>query len=175
MTLPAIGRAEADRLLDLGGLLVDIREDEDRACAHIAGSLHAPLSELPRRIGGRGVPAVIFYCETGLETAAQGQRLARVAGSPAFALQGGLEGWRRSAEPAPARVARTMDLRRQFLVTVALILLALTLLGTFVSPYFVVGNVALATGLATGGVTGRCRLLAALRALPWNRNVVGLA
>jgi len=76
-------------------LLVDVREEHERATFHIGG-LHLPMSE-----GGdewkvlqQELPVVV-YCAKGIRSAIFIQRLERVDGMPPmYNLQGGLTHWK---------------------------------------------------------------------------------
>ena len=76
-------------------LLVDVREPDEFAAAHVGGALSHPLS-LPDAgplACGRTVP-VIFTCQSGKRTGANAARLAAlVPPGMAMVLDGGLGGW----------------------------------------------------------------------------------
>lgn len=175
MTLPALNSADALCLLDLGALLVDIREEDERARLRIPGSLHAPLSELPRRVGAPGVEAVIYYCDSGVDTLAHAARLARIAQGPAYMLEGGIERWHRLGRAVVKDRTPPIELRRQLLLAIAALIVLSALLGHLVSPIFHLIDALIATGLLAAGLTGRCRLAEILRWMPWNQQDSALA
>lgn len=170
MSLTGIDASTTLRLLGEGALLVDIREPGDHARLRVPGALHAPLSELPRRIGGEGTRAVVFVCPAGIDTVAHGARLMQAAGgAPAYSLSGGLEAWRAAGQPVVEDRQAPIEAQRQLLLAVGALILASFALSHFVAPAFEGIELLLAAALLTGGLTGRCRLLAILARMPWNR------
>jgi len=76
-----------------GTTILDVREDEEWAVGHIAGSTHVPMSQIVRRVAE--VPAsdpLLVVCRVG---ARSGQVTAwlRAQGRDASNLTGGLESW----------------------------------------------------------------------------------
>jgi len=71
MTANSITAREAAGLIASGqAVLVDIREADERARSHVAGSAHAPVSRLGS--AALGIPpgsTVIFHCQSGSRTA----------------------------------------------------------------------------------------------------------
>lgn len=169
MTLAAINSADALCLLDLGALLVDIREEEDRAQVHIPGSLHAPLSVLPRSIGAKGTEAIIFHCSSGLDTLAASDRLQRVARAPAYLLDGGIDRWRQFGHPVVVNRTHVIEVGRQFHLLLGVLLLTGFALGHLVASRFEALTLFLGGALVLAGLTGRCRTTELLRRMPWNR------
>ena len=81
-------------------LLVDVREPYEFNAGHLAGSLHIPLGELPRRLAEIPQGATpVFICKSGGRSLAACS-LALQAGiaSPAN-LEGGLTAWAREVDP----------------------------------------------------------------------------
>ncbi len=93
MSLPTIDVAQAKRLVDEGAVLIDIREDDERAREHVVGARHNPMSRLSP-VDPRDAKAVIFHCRSGARTAANAQRLAAATKCEAYILAGGLEAWK---------------------------------------------------------------------------------
>lgn len=89
-------------------LLVDVREDYERAAGHIADSLHMKLGELSAR--AEELPRerpIIFYCRIGARSQMAAQAF-RAAGYDAYNMVGGLARWvaeRRPLLPADGYVA----------------------------------------------------------------------
>ncbi len=75
--------------------LIDVRDAEDYAAAHVGGAVHIPLAELEDRAGelptGR-TPVTI--CGKGGGRSAEGAEILNRLGHPdAFWLEGGTTGW----------------------------------------------------------------------------------
>lgn len=102
----------AARMVEGGALLIDVREADERARLRIPGSRHAPLSRLADAVPAGDAPAVIFYCRSGNRTATQAARLAAIASGSAYALTGGIEGWRAAGLPILADARAPLELSR---------------------------------------------------------------
>jgi len=88
----------ADTVLAMGTgrlLLVDVRDDSERARGFAPGSQHLPLSELKQRLAG--LPndrPIAFVCESGRRSALATTAALR-AGLDARNVRGGMAAWRR--------------------------------------------------------------------------------
>lgn len=85
---------EAAELRAQGAFLLDVREPDEWAAAHIPGATLIPLGELQSRIGE--VPSdktVLVYCRSG-NRSASGRDLLRAAGyGNVTSLAGGIQQW----------------------------------------------------------------------------------
>lgn len=172
MTLPAITPEAAAALLREGAaLLVDVREADERARLHVAGSAHLPLS----RIGQAELAlppgrAVLFHCASGQRAAAHAPALgARAAGCEAFVVAGGVEALRRAGLEVTENRRAPLPLMRQVQIAAGSLALAGAVLGALVHPGFHLLSGAVGAGLAMAGLTGLCPMARALARMPWNR------
>lgn len=106
---PPVAEITADelerRLSDDGqGIVVlDVREPWEWEIAHIAGSRHFPLGELPERINELdGDAEIVTLCHRGLRSLTA-QRLLQGAGFRARSLAGGIDAWAERVDPGMAR------------------------------------------------------------------------
>lgn len=79
--------------------ILDVREDDEWAAGHIAGSTHVPMSELVGRVAD--VPAadpLVVVCRVGSRSAQVAAWL-RAQGRDAHNLTGGLESWTAAGRP----------------------------------------------------------------------------
>ena len=93
--IPTVG---AGQVLEHAAIL-DVREDEEWAAGHIAGSTHVPLSELAGRLAD--VPPadpLVVVCRVGARSA-QVTAWLRAQGRDAVNLDGGLEAWADAGRP----------------------------------------------------------------------------
>ena len=88
-----VSRDEAQRLLEEGAQLVDVRADHEWEAGRIAGATHLPLAELPERVAEieRERPVVV-YCRGGNRSSMAAAALAD-AGYDAAKLEEGIVGW----------------------------------------------------------------------------------
>jgi rhodanese-related sulfurtransferase len=163
-------------MLSQGAILVDIREADERARAHIPGTRHMPLSKLDEADVAlhEGKP-VIFHCRSGARTLANAPRLAARAGDAceAYVVEGGLDAWRKAGLPVVTDRSQPLELQRQVQIGAGSLALVGTLLGAFVSPWFYVVPGFVGAGLLTAGVTGFCGMALLLMRAPWNRAAFG--
>jgi rhodanese-related sulfurtransferase len=82
-----------------GATILDVREDDEWAAGHIAGSTHVPMSELVQRVAE--VPAadpLLVVCRVGARSAQVAAWL-RGQGRDAHNLTGGLLSWSAAGRP----------------------------------------------------------------------------
>lgn len=115
MSLQTITPREAKRLLDGGGVLVDIREADEHARESIPGARHLPLSRLDQAdLAARRGQVVIFHCRSGARTQGNSARLTAKAGDvcEAFLVEGGLEAWRKAGLPTSVDCSQPIEPQR---------------------------------------------------------------
>ncbi len=88
-----VSREEAQKLVEEGAQLVDVRADHEWSAGRIAGAKHLPLAELPGRTGelDRERP-VVLYCRGGNRSTMAAEALT-AAGFDAAKLSEGIVGW----------------------------------------------------------------------------------
>ena len=172
MSLPKISPAEAQRLLQEGGILVDIREADERAREKVTGTYHLPLSKLDEAdLALHDGKPVIFHCRSGARTAAHAPRLAEKAAGAceAFIIEGGLDAWKKAGLPVVTDRRQPIELQRQVQIGAGGLAFLGTVLGLFASPWFFVIPAFVGAGLIVAGVTGFCGMARVLMRAPWNR------
>lgn len=172
MTLPTITAARAAEMLRAGeAVLVDIREADERARAHIPGSAHLPLSRLAEaELAVQQGKPVIFHCASGRRTAENAARLGERAGEcEAFIVEGGIAAWRSAGLPVAENRAAPLPLMRQVQIAAGLMVLLGAVLGAVVAPAFHALSAFVGAGLVFAGLTGNCPMANMLAAMPWNR------
>lgn len=170
MSLPLIDAARAAALLREGrATLVDVREADERARAHVPGSAHWPLSRLDQGEAPQGA-VLIFHCASGARTTQNGAVLAAKAGGcDAFAVQGGLAALRGAGVPIAENRRAPLPLMRQVQIVAGSLALLGAVLAATVHPGFIALSGFVGAGLAMAGITGFCPMANALAAMPWNR------
>jgi rhodanese-related sulfurtransferase len=94
-----ISREEAQKLIDEGAQLVDVRADHEWEAGRIAGARHLPLPELAERTDelDKDRPVVV-YCRGGTRSTMATDALAE-AGYDASKLSEGIVGWAEEGLP----------------------------------------------------------------------------
>ena len=105
MPVPEITSQELKRRLDAGEALqvLDVREPWEYAIAHLAGSRHIPLQELPRRLQELDPAAeFIVMCKVGGRSRHATEFLLAQGFARVSNLAGGIDAWTRDIDPALA-------------------------------------------------------------------------
>src|SRR6266508_3646171 len=139
MSLSRISPAEALRLLQQGAILIDVREADEHAREKIAGAHHLPLSRLDEaELALHEGKPVIFHCKSGARTVGNTSRLAQKAGGSceAFVIEGGLDAWKKAGLPVAVDRRHPIELQRQVQIAAGSLAFFGTMLGLFVSPWF---------------------------------------
>ena len=94
-----VTRDEAQKLVEGGAQLVDVRADHEWEAGHIEGATHLPLAELAERTGeiDKERP-VVLYCRGGSRSTMAAAALAE-AGYDAAKLSEGIIGWDEAGLP----------------------------------------------------------------------------
>jgi rhodanese-related sulfurtransferase len=105
-----VSRDEAQKLIDDGAQLVDVRADHEWGAGRIASAKHLPLAELAQRTGELDPERpVVLYCRGGTRSTMATDALA-AAGFDAAKLSEGIVGWDEAGlplEPEGGRVAES--------------------------------------------------------------------
>ena len=80
--------------------IVDVRETHEWATGRIAGAIHMPLGELPRRARGLSPDRpVIAVCRSGRRSLVAANHLTALGFTDAKSLAGGMNAWREAGQP----------------------------------------------------------------------------
>ena len=170
MTLKNLSPEAAGALLAQGAVLVDIRPADEHARMRIAQAHHAPLAQLAQgAMRFEGATAVIFHCRSGGRTQMNAKLLEDCATCDAYALEGGLDAWKRAGLPVVSDARQPLELQRQVQIAAGTVVFAGTVLGATVSPWFYALPGFIGAGLVFAGATGFCGLARLLMKAPWNR------
>jgi rhodanese-related sulfurtransferase len=94
-----VAREEAQKLVEEGAQLVDVRADHEWEAGRIAGATHLPLDELAGRTGELDPDRpVVLYCRGGTRSTMAADALA-AAGFEAAKLSEGIVGWAEAGLP----------------------------------------------------------------------------
>jgi rhodanese-related sulfurtransferase len=94
-----VSREEAQKLIEAGAQLVDVRAEHEWGAGRIGGAKHVPLAELAERTGeiDKERP-VVLYCRGGNRSTMAAEALA-AAGYDAAKLSEGIVGWSEAGLP----------------------------------------------------------------------------
>ncbi len=102
------------RLMNQGGVVLDLRKPEDFAAGHIQGARHFSSDQILKAsetLKKYREKAVVLVCDTGSLAASAARELGRQGFTAAFTLRGGLGAWRADNMPlakgAPGKDGKT--------------------------------------------------------------------
>jgi rhodanese-related sulfurtransferase len=153
-------------------VLVDVREPAEYVGERIRGAELVPLSHFdPAQIPQTAGKTLVLYCRTGNRSAQAGQQLLDVGARAAWHLQGGIEAWKASGYETERTANAPISLQRQVQIVAGLLVLLGTILGAWVSPWFLLLSGFVGAGLAFAGMTNTCGMAMLLAKLPYNQRV----
>jgi rhodanese-related sulfurtransferase len=161
-----ISPAEAQRRIEAGAVLIDIRNPDEYARAHIPCARNLPLTQIGRI---EGAPEVIFHCKSGMRTSANAQALEATTDAPVFLLEGGFDAWQKAGLDCKVDKAQPLEIIRQVQIGAGSLVLLGVLLGFLVSPALFGLAAFVGAGLVMAGTTGWCGMARLLALAPWNR------
>ncbi|MGH8453988.1 MAG: rhodanese-like domain-containing protein [Nevskiales bacterium] len=85
-------------------IVVDVREDWEYAQAHLPGSLHIPMGQIPARFGELdAAQPVVLVCHHGMRSLQAGQFLEKKGFAQVSNLAGGIDAWAEQVDSSMPR------------------------------------------------------------------------
>lgn len=151
-------------------VLVDVREAGEYASEHIPGSRHLALSQLnPAEIPRDSDKHLVLQCQSGNRSARAAQQLFEAGFEEVTHLQGGLPSWKAAGYPTVVDRSAPISMFRQVQIAAGSLVFIGTVLGAFVSPWFLILSGFVGAGLVFAGVTNTCAMAMLLAKLPYNQ------
>jgi rhodanese-related sulfurtransferase len=152
--------------------LVDVREPVEYAGEHIPGAKLAPLSKFnPQEIKLMGDKQIVLYCRSGNRSGKAGKQLLNAGFEPVIHLKGGLPTWKQAGYEIEANKNAPISIMRQVQIVAGTLVFTGTILGAFVSPWFLILSGFVGAGLTFAGISGTCAMGMLLAKLPYNQQV----
>jgi rhodanese-related sulfurtransferase len=150
--------------------LIDVRPPGMHAAERIAGAVSVPdatidSARLPVGAGQR----LVLHCEIGVASGKAAQRLAGAGRGEVYNLEGGISAWKQAGLPVESTRGAPLPVIRQVQIVAGSLVVAGTVLGALVSPWFLLLSGFVGAGLVFAGSTGHCGMAALLLKLPYNR------
>jgi rhodanese-related sulfurtransferase len=154
--------------------IIDVREPGEYAGERIPGAILVPLSSFePATIAPSDDKTLVLYCQSGRRSAQAAAKLLE-SGFPAIShLAGGLPTWKAAGYAVEGDANAPISLFRQVQIVAGSLVALGTLLGAFVSPWFLLLSGFVGCGLVFAGVTNTCALAVLLSKLPYNQRGKG--
>lgn len=168
MTIKTISPTEAQRLIDAGASLIDIRQPDEHARERIAAARNVPLERLSKDSAPGDV--LIFHCRSGMRTAQAASTLSQVAnGRDCYIVEGGISGWGNAGLPVETVRGAPIAMQRQVMIAAGSLVLLGTLMTLLVAPGWIWLALVVGAGLTFAGLSGFCGMAHVLAMMPWNR------
>ncbi|MEA5628265.1 rhodanese-like domain-containing protein [Nostoc sp. UHCC 0251] len=150
--------------------LIDVREPAEYAGEHIPGATLISLSKFdPRKVPQDQDTKVILYCRSGNRSTMAAQKLFDAGFTTVTHLEGGISAWKQAGYATTINKNAPISLIRQVQIVTGSLVLIGTLLGAFVSPWFLILSGLMGGGLMFSGITDSCVLGMLLAKLPYNQ------
>lgn len=152
--------------------LIDVREPGEYASERIKGAKLMPLSQFnPAEIKLSDDKTLVLYCQSSNRSRKAAQQMLDFGFSPVIHLQGGLNAWKQAGYKTEINKNAPISIMRQVQIVAGLLVFSGTVLGAFVSPWFLILSGFVGAGLMFAGITGTCALGILLAKLPYNQRV----
>lgn len=150
--------------------LIDVREPGEYAQEHIPGATLVSLSNFDsRKVPQDEDTKVILYCRSGNRSTMAAQKLFEAGFTRVTHLDGGIGAWKEAGYPTKINQNAPISLMRQVQIVAGSLVLTGTLLGAFISPWFLLLSGFVSAGLIFAGITDTCALGMLLAKLPYNQ------
>jgi len=153
--------------------LVDVREPGEYAGEKIPGAKLVALSKLSpkdiRLIAEQNNRQIVLYCQSGNRSGIAANKLLNAGFEQVIHLKGGLNNWKQSGYPTEINRNAPISIMRQVQIVAGTLVFTGTILGAFVSPWFLILSGFVGTGLVFSGVSGTCGMGILLAKLSYNQ------
>jgi rhodanese-related sulfurtransferase len=154
-------------------LLIDVREPEEYAAEHIAGAKLMALSAFdPANLPQESGKKIVLQCQSSNRSAQAAQKMLNAGFEEVIHLQGGLSTWKAAGYPTQVNEKAPISMFRQVQIVAGSLVFLGTILGAFVSPWFLILSAFVGGGLVFAGITNTCAMAMLLAKLPYNRQAV---
>lgn len=150
--------------------LIDVREPSEFAGEHIPGATLIPLSSFdPNQVPRQSSPQVVLYCQSSNRSGQAAKQLLEAGFEKVTHLEGGLNAWKQAGYPTKVNKNAPISIMRQVQIVAGSLVFTGTLLGAFVSPWFLLLSGFVGCGLIFAGVSNTCMMARLLAKLPYNQ------
>lgn len=166
-----IAPSELKQWLDAGkAIVVDVREPDEYTAERIEGALSRPLSAFnPANLPAGDGKTVVLHCRSGKRSGEAAQRMFAAGRTEVCHLKGGLSAWVAAGLPVKKLARAPISIMRQVQITAGSLVFVGTVLGAFVSPWFLILSGFIGAGLVFAGISGTCGMATMLSYMPWNK------
>jgi rhodanese-related sulfurtransferase len=159
-------------------VILDVRERDEFEAEHIEHSINVPLSHFastaPGVLNQLREREVRVLCRSGTRAKLAVEQINQMGYSDkvnARIYEGGILEWKRQGKATTKKGRNHLPIMRQVQLVAGSTVLATTLLGAFVNPWFLAVSGFFGAGLTVAGATGFCGMAMLLAKMPWNKTV----
>ncbi len=154
-------------------LLIDVREPSEFATEHIPSAKLMSLSQFDSSMISQNTnKKIVLQCQSGKRSAQAAQKMFDAGFRDVFHLQGGLPTWKAAGYPTQVNRNAPISMFRQVQIVAGSLVFLGTILGAFISPWFLILSGFVGMGLVFAGVTNTCAMAMLLAKLPYNQRAV---
>lgn len=150
--------------------LIDVRTPVEYREVHVGFARNVPLDQLDATqlaSGRNGSEPLYVICRSGSRGKQACEKFLASGYTNVVNVEGGTQAWDQAGLPV-IRGQKAISLERQVRIVAGLLVLIGSVLGAFVSPYWIGLSAFVGAGLMFAGITDSCGMGMILARMPWN-------
>jgi len=174
-------KAEKEVIQNMSEVILDVREKDEFDAEHIPSSVHVPLSKFaamaPGILQDLTERQIMIMCRSGNRARLAKAQISQLGYGDKVSAQvyeGGILEWSRKGNPTIIKKKGHLPIMRQVQLIAGAVVLATSIFGAFLNPWFLILTAFFGAGLTVAGATGFCGMASFLALMPWNRSNPGV-
>ena len=173
MSITTITPQKLSELIHSGAAveLIDVRTPVEYREVHVSSARNVPLDQLNAAqfaAGRSGAEPLYVICRSGSRGKQACEKFLAAGYTNVVNVEGGTQAWDQAGLPV-VRGKKAISLERQVRIAAGLLVLTGSVLGYFVSPYWIGLSAFVGAGLTFAGITDTCGMGMMLARMPWNQ------
>lgn len=173
MSITTITPQKLSELIHSGAAveLIDVRTPVEYREVHVSSARNVPLDQLNAAqfaAGRSGAEPLYVICRSGSRGKQACEKFLAAGYTNVVNVEGGTQAWDQAGLPV-VRGKKAISLERQVRIAAGLLVLTGSVLGYFVSPYWIGLSAFVGAGLTFAGITDTCGMGMLLARMPWNQ------
>ena len=173
MSITTITPQKLSELIHSGAAveLIDVRTPVEYREVHVSCARNVPLDQLNAAqfaAGRSGAEPLYVICRSGSRGKQACEKFLAAGYTNVVNVEGGTQAWDQ-AGLAVVRGKKAISLERQVRIAAGLLVVTGSVLGYFVSPYWIGLSAFVGAGLTFAGITDTCGMGMLLARMPWNQ------
>lgn len=173
MSITTITPLKLSELIHSGAAveLIDVRTPVEYREVHVSSARNVPLDQLnaSQFAAGRSSAEPLYViCRSGSRGKQACEKFLAAGYANVVNVEGGTQAWDQAGLPV-VRGKKAISLERQVRIAAGLLVVTGSVLGYFVSPYWIGLSAFVGAGLTFAGITDTCGMGLLLARMPWNQ------